>query len=145
LFEQQLEEEKIYLNRLSKEPEVETDQMEYYQRLCFISPVLPCLLTPGEKFDVVCEEGSTAHWNSKCHARESYEKALEAVQEMERKMEIVTRWVPEGAKWRQAATLVSTRCYRLCVDKLELLVVKRLFELTKMNMSQTGESGFDIT
>ncbi|KAJ7694064.1 hypothetical protein B0H17DRAFT_894770, partial [Mycena rosella] len=36
--------------------------------------------------------------------------------------------------------LVSTRRYWLCVNKLEELVLKRLFELTKMNMSQTGAS-----
>ncbi|KAJ7674290.1 hypothetical protein B0H17DRAFT_894777, partial [Mycena rosella] len=34
--------------------------------------------------------------------------------------------------------LVSTRCYWLCVNKLEELVLKRLFKLTKMNMSQTS-------
>lgn len=58
---------------------------------------------------------------------------------MEQKMEIVTRWVPEGSEWKEGAALVLTRCYRLCINNLELLVVKRLFELTKMNMSQTGE------
>ncbi|KAJ7933700.1 hypothetical protein B0H13DRAFT_1855943 [Mycena leptocephala] len=51
----------------------------------------PVHRTLSEKFGVVCEEGSTAHWASKRHTRENYDKALESVQEMERKMEIVTR------------------------------------------------------
>jgi hypothetical protein len=33
---------------------------------------------------------------------------------------------------------VNTRKYRLCINELEALVLKRMFELTKMNMSGTG-------
>jgi hypothetical protein len=38
-----------------------------------------------------------------------------------------------------AASLVASRRYQLAVNKLEELVVKHLFELTKMNMSQTSK------
>ncbi|KAJ7655525.1 hypothetical protein B0H17DRAFT_1146362 [Mycena rosella] len=68
-FVRRLEEERTYLRGLSKEPEAETQQMDYYQRL---------------------------------------------------------------------VNLEARKRYRLCVNKLEDLVLKRLFELTKMNMSQTG-------
>lgn len=95
--------------------------------------------TLREKFDEVFGEGSTANGTVKRHARENYDKALMAVHESERKMEIHTRWSKESSEWDAAAHLVSTRRYRICVDRLEALVVKRLFELTKMNMSQTGE------
>ncbi|KAJ6501298.1 hypothetical protein DFH09DRAFT_944884 [Mycena vulgaris] len=41
-------------------------------------------------------------------------------------------------EWDKAAALVASRHYRLAMNRLEQLVVKRLFELTKMNMSGTG-------
>ncbi|KAJ7430044.1 hypothetical protein B0H11DRAFT_2180943 [Mycena galericulata] len=83
-------------------------------------------------------ERSKANGTAKRHTRENYDKALAAVQESERKLDVATRWTPDSKEWADAARLVSTRRYRICVDRLELLVVKRLFELTKMNMSQTG-------
>ncbi|KAJ7645338.1 hypothetical protein B0H17DRAFT_1148452 [Mycena rosella] len=57
---------------------------------------------------------------------------------MEQTLEIAIQWTPETEAWKAVALLVSTRRYRHCVKKLEELVLKRLFELTKMNMSQTG-------
>ncbi|KAJ7436654.1 hypothetical protein B0H11DRAFT_1936497 [Mycena galericulata] len=47
-------------------------------------------------------------------------------------------WSWESTEWQEAATLVNTRRYRLCINQLEALVFKRMFELTKMNMSGTG-------
>ncbi|KAJ7701088.1 hypothetical protein B0H17DRAFT_1157764 [Mycena rosella] len=130
-FVRQLEEERTYLQSLSKEPEAETQQMDYYQRLVNIE-------ARKKKFDEVFGEGSKANGVAKRHARENYDKAHNAVQEMEEMLQIETRWTPGGEEWNAAVTLVVTRRYRLCVNKLEELVLKRLFELTKMNMSQTG-------
>lgn len=48
------------------------------------------------------------------------------------------RWTESSPEYQQAAVLVSQRRYRRCLDELEALVVSRIFELTKMNMSQTG-------
>lgn len=53
-------------------------------------------------------------------------------------MNIQNRWVPESEEWKAAAKLVSMRQYQRCLDTLEGLVVARMFELTRMNMSQTG-------
>ncbi|KAJ7491428.1 hypothetical protein B0H11DRAFT_1912051 [Mycena galericulata] len=131
VFEERLAQEKAYLDSLSKEPQTETDQMEYYQHLVDLDD-------RKETFDTVFGEGSKANGIAKRHARENYDKALAAVQESERKLGVATRWTPDSKEWADAALLVSTRRYRICVGRLELLVVKRLFELTKMNMSQTG-------
>ncbi|KAJ6535833.1 hypothetical protein DFH09DRAFT_1043118 [Mycena vulgaris] len=56
---------------------------------------------------------------------------------MEVKMDIAGRWAVDD-KWDKAAALVASRRYRLAMNRLKQLVVKRLFELTKMNMSGTG-------
>ncbi|KAJ7694653.1 hypothetical protein B0H17DRAFT_1159135 [Mycena rosella] len=116
-------EEKAYLRSLSKESEEETQQMEYYQNLVNLQA---CKKT----FNNVFVEGSTANGTAKRHAQDNYDKAHAAIQGMEQVLEITT--------WKITALMVSTRHYRLCVNKLEELVLKRLFELTKMNMSQTG-------
>ncbi|KAF9439598.1 hypothetical protein P691DRAFT_616596, partial [Macrolepiota fuliginosa MF-IS2] len=48
------------------------------------------------------------------------------------------QWAEDSPEYYQAAELVSRQCYQHCLDELEALVVSHVFELTKMNMSQTG-------
>jgi hypothetical protein len=72
------------------------------------------------------------------HAIENRDKDLLVVQELEVKLDVVVRWLPAHAEWKKAAILVGKRRYQRCLDDLEGLIVSRMFELTKMNMSQTG-------
>ena len=58
---------------------------------------------------------------------------------MEMKMGIVARWAPDSLEWKAAAEKVSMHQYQRCLDSLEGLIVACMFELSKMNMSQTGE------
>ena len=51
---------------------------------------------------------------------------------------ITSHWKPESVEWKAAADKVVKRWYQSCIDNLEGLVVAWLFELMKMNMSQTG-------
>ena len=60
------------------------------------------------------------------------------VQELEMKLGVVLRWVPDCQEWKTAAVMAWKRRYQRCLDDLEGLIVSRMFELTKMNMSQTG-------
>ena len=72
------------------------------------------------------------------HAQEVEARDLLVVQNLEVKLGILNRWVPADEEWKQAAEMVGKRRYQKCLDLLEGLVVARMFELTKMNMSQTG-------
>ena len=74
------------------------------------------------------------------HAQEVEAKDLLVVQSLEVKMGILRRWGPNDEEWKQAVVMVSRRRYQRCLDALEGLIVVRMFELTKMNMSQTGMS-----
>ncbi|KAJ6552453.1 hypothetical protein DFH09DRAFT_1248675 [Mycena vulgaris] len=130
-FIERLGQEKAYLKGLSKEPEAETQQMDYYQRLVNLS-------AQRETFDILFAEGSKENGTVKRHARENFDKAMTAVQEIEQRLEVQTRWTPGSKEWQDAALLAASRHYRLSVNWLETLVVRRLFQLTKMNMSQTG-------
>ena len=72
------------------------------------------------------------------HALENRDRDLLVVQELEVMLGVVNRWVPESPEWIAAALMVGKRRYQRCLDDLEGLIVSRMFELTKMNMSQTG-------
>jgi len=74
------------------------------------------------------------------HALELQARDFTAVQAMERRLDILVRWQPESIEWKAAAEKVTLRRYQRCIDVLEGLIVARMFELTKMNMSQTGMS-----
>jgi hypothetical protein len=58
---------------------------------------------------------------------------------MELQLGGIERWVLGSPEFEEAARMVSMRKYQRCLDDLEGLVVARIFELTKMNRSQTGE------
>ena len=72
------------------------------------------------------------------HAQEVEAKDLFIVQNLEVRMGIVNRWGPADDEWKQAAVMVGKRRYQRCLDSLKGLVVARMIELTKINMSQTG-------
>jgi hypothetical protein len=74
------------------------------------------------------------------HALEARDKDLLVVHDLEVKLEVDVRWDPSRAEWKAASELVAQRRYQRCLDTLEGLIVARMFELTKMNMSQTGKS-----
>ncbi|KAJ7281719.1 hypothetical protein C8J57DRAFT_1056560 [Mycena rebaudengoi] len=70
--------------------------------------------------------------------RASHERVLlveEEVCDHEQEHDIAERWGPGSSKYEEALVLLSERNYKLALDKLESLVVKRLFELTKLGMS----------
>ena len=72
------------------------------------------------------------------HATENAAKELLAVQDLEVRLEVGVRWNKESEEWKATSVLLTGRRYQRCLDELEGLIVSRMFELTKMNMSQTG-------
>ncbi|KAG1841143.1 hypothetical protein DFJ58DRAFT_666711 [Suillus subalutaceus] len=145
VFECWLEDEKIYLKGLTREPEEETLQMEYWQRLVNLSASKVALdagmnmfgthNTPSYGADI----GNTRKVEStRRHALEDYERNLKLVQLLECKLGIIARWVPEDEEWQKAGRLVANRKYQRALDRLEGLVVARIFELAKMNRAGTG-------
>ncbi|KAF8816868.1 hypothetical protein BYT27DRAFT_7019291, partial [Phlegmacium glaucopus] len=63
------------------------------------------------------------------------EKDLQIIQDLEVKLGIDRRWLLEDLHWEASAVMVGKHRYQCCLDKLKGLVVSRMFELTKMNMS----------
>ncbi|KAG6887584.1 hypothetical protein C0992_011685 [Termitomyces sp. T32_za158] len=143
-FKQWLVEEKAYLEGLSGEPLQETLQMEYYQRLVNLDASQKALDQAQAKWLVITPENHNVRdytWSTKRerrHALENYEKDLKVVQGLKTKLGIKTQWTQRNPDWKVAVEMVAKRCYQRCLDHLEQLVVSRMFELTKMNLSKMG-------
>ncbi|KAJ7818940.1 hypothetical protein B0H13DRAFT_2378621 [Mycena leptocephala] len=149
VFETWLEREKDYLSSLLKEPEHETLQMEYYQKLVNLLDheervdvirKVACPFMPAETDTTYAAAAAQTRRveTQRHHALEVYAKTLDAVQELELKLGVQMRWQQGDEDWVAAATMVENRRYQRAIDELEGLVVARMFELSKVNMSDTG-------
>ncbi|KAF8209728.1 hypothetical protein K438DRAFT_1959963 [Mycena galopus ATCC 62051] len=142
--------EKQYLRTLTKEPIQETMEMECYQKLVnyrdnedrvgSIQNVCWMQFVPAAGDAAYAEAAKqTRRVETQCrHAEELAHKSLGAVQDLEVQPGITTRWMPGSEEWERAAKMVSSRRYQRALDQLQGLVVARMFELTKVNMSGTG-------
>jgi hypothetical protein len=55
-------------------------------------------------------------------------------------MDVTEHWAPGSPECHEAAKLLHMCKYQRALDVLEGLVVARVFELSKMNHSQSGKS-----
>ncbi|KAJ7134942.1 hypothetical protein C8R43DRAFT_894543 [Mycena crocata] len=145
-FHQWLVEERAYLVGLKSTPKTneESLEMEYVQKLVNLS-------ASQARYNTVAAEARRATGDSapftpgvpkaviaKWHAKEKVERDLESVEELEEALNITLRWTTESPKWMETTVEIKKRKYQLALDALELLIVERIFELTKINQSQTG-------
>ncbi|KAF8185812.1 hypothetical protein K438DRAFT_1973660 [Mycena galopus ATCC 62051] len=136
--------EKEYLRTLTKEPIQETMEMEYYQKLLnyrdnedragSLQKVSWMQSVPATGNAAYAEAAKQTHRvkMQRHHAEEVAQKSLTAVQDLEVRLGITTRWVPGSEEWEKAAKMVSSRCYQRALDQLQGLVVAQMFELTKI-------------
>ncbi|KAJ7785440.1 hypothetical protein B0H14DRAFT_3095663 [Mycena olivaceomarginata] len=146
-FHEWLEEEKTYLLGLkaAAKTNTETLEMEYIQKLVNLGESQRVMeLTDGiSERSIMGDDGTYAPGVGKAemarrHAQEKAEKDLEQVQELESILAIAERWTTESPKWVETVAAIKQRKYQLALNGLELLIVERIFELTKMNQSETG-------
>lgn len=72
------------------------------------------------------------------HTIEDCDQNRANVQALEVRLGVKERWTPDCAEFRDAERKVAMLTYQKALDKLEGLVVGRIFELTNMNRSQMG-------
>lgn len=167
-FHQWLKDEQVYLSGLKKEPLEETLQMEYYKKLvklgdseyvptenlmCLVLTELPrsklsaatrdwIQYTPSNVSEAFNNADQTRRLEThRRHAIENRDDLKKDVQNLELRLDIKTRWIPGSTEWERTKQLVTTAKFQRALDKLEGLIVARLFELTKLNMSRTGAYG----
>ena len=58
--------------------------------------------------------------------------------EIERQLKIEERWSAEDTRYLEALKYINNRTFIGVVERLEGLVVQRLFELSKANLAATG-------
>lgn len=61
-----------------------------------------------------------------------------AARDYEAKLGISARWTADSPQYIAASKSIAKRVYNSSVDKLEALVISRMFELSKMNQAGTG-------
>ena len=72
-------------------------------------------------------------------ALELRESCLKQIVDLEVSMGIEKRWDPSSPEYQETLSYLSTRTYQRTLEELQCLVVQRLFELHKMNISATGK------
>lgn len=72
-------------------------------------------------------------------ARERCDNLLRDIIEMEAHLGITQRWAPGDPIYIETAKYIAERNYHRVVDRIHELVVKRLFELQKLNLAGTGK------
>ncbi|KAJ6493462.1 hypothetical protein C8R45DRAFT_187933 [Mycena sanguinolenta] len=148
-FESWRDSEKAYLRTLSKEPEEETLEMEYFQKLVNLQDAeerVTIILGVDVPFVSTSDDGNYAEAAKatrrieaqRRHALEVQTKALAAVHDLEIRLAITTRWKPGDEKWIAVSEMVRKRRYQRALDHLQGLIISRMFELAKCNMSGTG-------
>ncbi|KAI5822913.1 hypothetical protein K523DRAFT_256164, partial [Schizophyllum commune Tattone D] len=127
--ENDLKDERLYLQGLRHEPDDEVMAADYIE-----------LLETLYKLDSL---GYTARqvtgirtWATTAIAK--YAAHHDMVVDFELQHSIETRWLPDSTEYQQAVKVVEQRRYRRALDNLERLVVQRFFELTKLNQSGVG-------
>ncbi|KAJ7062969.1 hypothetical protein B0H15DRAFT_794779 [Mycena belliarum] len=140
-FKQWLREEKDYLLNLKNSPKQTTEslEMEYVQKLINLSASeYVCLLPLERNGSNDLSRATHAAELARRHAKEKVNRDLESVQELERALDIPQHWTTASPEWTATVVEVKKRKFQLALDEIELLIVERIFELTKMNQSQTG-------
>ncbi|KAF8338602.1 hypothetical protein F5887DRAFT_920026 [Amanita rubescens] len=142
VFPKWLDEERAYLQSLSTEPLQETHEMEYYSCLIELNALEKTLHRAQQQwFNSTPQHlsvGTSTHETKRRHLLEKRANVLNVVQQLEIKLDIQHRWTPDFPEWDRAKQMVEKREYQRCLDRLEGLVVQRIFEMTKMNMLQQG-------
>lgn len=74
------------------------------------------------------------------HAQERVNNVTKAVEALESVIQPDKRWEAGMPEWERAKQMVHRRNFQRALDNLERLVVQRMFELTRINLSHTGIS-----
>ena len=72
------------------------------------------------------------------YASERRDQLLHQVLELEVQMGIAKRWTPDTPEYIETAHYIHERRYHQALNRLQRLVVQRLFELHRLNLSGIG-------
>ncbi|KAJ7147203.1 hypothetical protein C8R43DRAFT_953380 [Mycena crocata] len=133
-FHSWLEEETTYLTGLKDAPKTNVETMEMEAKYSIVFAEAKRARGDNASYAPGVPKAELA----RRHAKERVERDLDSVRELEGVLDIAERWTTRSTKWGETTEAIKKRKYQLALDALELLIVERIFELTKMNQSETG-------
>ncbi|KAJ3732181.1 hypothetical protein DFJ43DRAFT_997981, partial [Lentinula guzmanii] len=143
-----IDEERAYLESRNSTPEAELLTSNYYRALVKLSDCREKLRRARRTFrsyekgelSVSGEESLYLSERQMVNEQELEAKLLVDVQSLEERLGLRAdqRWCKGSEHWKKAEELVAMSKYQSSLDKLEGLIVARIFELSRMNVSGTG-------
>ncbi|KAE9392982.1 hypothetical protein BT96DRAFT_1055428 [Gymnopus androsaceus JB14] len=142
-FFEWLEEEGNYLQSLTRTAPSEMLEMEYFLKLESLTACQGCLQNIQDFWKAYKVSGNNAVTtrNTETKHRNEQEnecKLIANVQALEGRLGVTSRWKEGSEEWVAAKMLVKECEYRKVLDKLEGLLVARIFEMTRLKVAGTG-------
>ncbi|KIY48693.1 hypothetical protein FISHEDRAFT_73383 [Fistulina hepatica ATCC 64428] len=144
-YERFLEEERAYLKSLQKEPAQVTQRCEYMELLQKYMAALIDSRKAREDFDDIGGSCTPLMQIELGKIQRQFTQTAnrvmlldEELSRMEEVMGLPARWTTDAPEYVEGLKDQRKRRFRQAVDEVERLVVQRLLELTKLNMSGVG-------
>ncbi|KAK7457914.1 hypothetical protein VKT23_010261 [Stygiomarasmius scandens] len=152
VFENWLKEEQHYLESRKLTPEEDTLTMDYYNKLVEFDKCETTLADARKELRVDIWEPSESRSSAKTEKqlaavkldreiRRAQEKRLALLDDLqlsEARLKVERRWKKDSEEWRKAEKMVQEHRYQKALDKLEGLIIARMFELQRLNLAGTG-------
>lgn len=144
-------EERQFFATLGNDDEFDMRRVAYVELLQQLRDVEPALSRASGNFIAYDPSGSSKSYKEQLsetrrletnrrHAIEMHSRITFEICQLEAALDIARRWTPLDPEYVEAATYIRERKYKRALDKLQKLVIQRLFELHKLNIAQTGTS-----
>ncbi|KAK1230443.1 hypothetical protein PQX77_006472 [Marasmius sp. AFHP31] len=136
-----IREERQYLESRHQTPEEDTNTIELYKKLVLLKDCRARISAGRSVFINHTESNTQSTHDLERSVRQAQETELTLLGEVhfyENRLKVDQRWEEGSEDWNRAKTMADMKDYREAVDKLEGLVVARIFELSKMHMAGTG-------
>ncbi|KAJ3717365.1 hypothetical protein C8R42DRAFT_644620 [Lentinula raphanica] len=141
VFYDWLVEEGQYLEKLCKTPPRETLEMEYVIKLQALQDCQERLVQirlAWLPYRVGSRDTTNALETKHRNEQENERKLIADVQALEAKLGVPLRWAEGSNEWERAKKAVREFDYQKALDKLEGLLVARMFEMARLNVAGTG-------
>lgn len=145
------QEERTFFSHLGEEEEYDIQAMTYVELLQQLRELSDKRSQATDRLFHLVDSSTVEDYDGEKSATDKAEKSRQSVidrydrldaeiSQLETQMNIDRehRWTPANPKYVEAEKYMHERKYRHALDKLQKLVVLRLFELHKLNLSHTG-------
>ncbi|KAI0323535.1 hypothetical protein GY45DRAFT_1341373, partial [Cubamyces sp. BRFM 1775] len=153
-FKEWLAQEKAFLSGLRNKPEGQVLEMAYVQALLNRQCAERKLEQVWHDWVVVSDHHEPDYNSdarrtrrveaSRCAAFDELTLAIQEVGDLETKLEIDQPWTPSDPRYQEALSRIQYQDFRRALDRVQQLVMQRLLELLKANMSGMAAKYFKI-